>query len=753
MADPKKIIYWLISLISVIGVYGLYTFVVKAPTIKPMSVQNDTDELPLPDFPKNTSKVADVGIGSVARTEFVTRDEVTYKVKRIFGFAEMLNPKGKTERWKLKKPYMKFFGDEFYCQINSDKGNVKVETIMGEPNPTQGTLFGHVVIKFESQKNGKTTQSFVYLDTLDYDSDRSELATDGPVEFVSEDITMKGRGMLLLYNTALSRIEYFEIRDMEYLHVYNVEVLQDSPSEQVVTQKEIVTSQTVATSGAVVDPVVSAPVVKAVAGETVSDEGASEEEKNYYRCSFRKNVMINHSGRLIATGADNVNIFNILPPAKGNKQESAATPVAAVESKPSDTSATGAPAAVSAPNAPAVAGVTPDIAPEVIVTCQGGFVVTPMAQAADEASRDNSPSVLNLQKKAASTKIKRRLRTSEVTSESPQASKEQKPARFRSQIIDYYINRNTMVGYGSVEFIFYPAPDPNAVENAPASPIVITADDKVRYVADENIATFSGNVVCRRTDINPEFIQDSNCIGDKLDITLYKKDADADGLSLKHVTVSGENTELNSRRLVGDKVINWIQLVRSQIDYDAIEEVVRAGPGGEIAINNSKAPPAAETGKKSLGLSGPCYAFIGGFDLLEWSLKNNTIYALGEKDNGVEIGYIPVVDGQLGQAIHATARKINGIFTSTDTKRTELVTLTASEGVHYYEDGGHQFYGDRLFYTAAETLMIVTGSDDKPCFVDGAQTDRIDYNLATGELKTALSPRPSTISSPRRRRP
>jgi hypothetical protein len=87
-------------------------------------------------------------------------------------------------------------------------------------------------------------------------------------------------------------------------------------------------------------------------------------------------------------------------------------------------------------------------------------------------------------------------------------------------------------------------------------------------------------------------------------------------------------------------------------------------------------------------------------------------------------------------------------FIDTSSGRTELATLITTGGVTYREVGGNDFIGDSLFYDAAKSLMTVTGSDQVPCFLNGALADSIEYDLETGRVKGRITSRPGALRIP-----
>lgn len=835
MINRRKIKVWAVSFGLVVGVFIIICFFVQTPEIQRPGSENGGDDMVVPDLSGKSSEVAGVGIGKVSMTEFIKRDEDTGRIKEIFGFEKLLNPERKNERWKLDQPYLKSFGEDSSFKLTADKGDVRVDTIVGEATPSEGTLRGNVVITINSQQDGKSVQSFVYMDTLDYSSDRSEIATKGPIRFVSDDVILEGVGMVLIYNTGLDRIEYFKITELDYLNIYNASSLEGDPGEVTASGEESagkvasvvgpveksepvlesvamdpVKKSTPVLKSAVLDPVEKAEVVlepvvmdpieklgavSVPAEDKSSSKLASRKPGNYYQCSFFDDVVIKRLDNLVVQGADNINIVSIFY-GKSDKGKSEATsaggkesleekkvakdvaivkedkgikdveglavgeavvkneniakdvPGLAIEESISD-AASGEGSVDVAANETVVNAMEEDRVPEIVVTCRGSLVVVPMADVDETVSTDGRPVVIKLSEVAVKGK------GAGGDGEDAVFAEEAGPGKtyFRSKHIDYDLTSGRGYAGGPVKFTFYSEPDPNGLDPEKLIPMIVDADDNAEYYDDAKVMTFNGNVIGQRKDVKVDHVQDNVFYGEQLAVELYQESAEAKELSVKYVSVTGEKVKLKSTRTVGEEIINQVQLFRSRINYDAINEVITAGEGGRIEINNANAPVKAAIGKgkRSLGLEKPCYAVIENFERLMWFLKGNTIIAKGE-ETGLTVGYIPIVDGKPGSAIQTAAKHVTARLNTSKSKRAELLTLTARDGVHYYEEDGNEFTGDNLFYDASTDMMVVSGHDGQPCFANGVETDRIVYNLGTGKWKTSLSSRPGTVSSKRRRR-
>ena len=117
----------------------------------------------------------------------------------------------------------------------------------------------------------------------------------------------------------------------------------------------------------------------------------------------------------------------------------------------------------------------------------------------------------------------------------------------------------------------------------------------------------------------------------------------------------------------------------------------------------------------------------------------------------VNASYLPIVDGEQGRIIRASTSHLQADFIETVLGRSELAALETTGGIHYEETGGLEFIGDTMFYNVADSLMTISGSEERSCFVNGALVPGIQYNLQTGKIKTRLSG-PGAFSLPSRAR-
>jgi len=768
--NRRKLLVWLAAFVLVVAAYLAYNRLVGTPAIRVGPDQQDTAKFDVPDIDTQSAKIGEAAVGTVEKSEYIVLDD-NKNVKRVSGFARLLNPDAGSEEWKLQEPYMKIYGQAVRYEIVSDRGTCQVETIAGNPSPASAHLIDNVKIHILPTSADGPPEITIHLDDLFYDSERSEFKTDGPIKIISEEGRMEGEGMLLIYNDALGRVEYLKIKELDYLHLKDVSAVSLSKGSAMSSQTS--SAPRAARVGPVASPVKSAPPEQSgdtpvVAGDNAPplpadnispapDQDARDRRDDYYVCRFECDVVITYGRRIVAEGADEVTISNILLsgwPAKKSAVPSetdstgpngapdtetvtkpappASRPEAVVSTVPA-AKESGPPAAGS-PTSDTVAEPTDDDAVDVFVMCKGPMTIRPVT------------SILSITPVAMQS-------TGRATLTPATGRESERPARFGAKKIDYDMDTDYAFATGPVKFIFYVS-DPNYTDSGPGPvPVVITAEDSAEFFGDENRVVFNGNVVGSRQTQRPTYLQTSTFRGQKLIVDLAQTEADS--TDIRHVAVVGGKVQLESIRSVDEETINHVRLSCRRIDYEASDEIVIATGPGDIQINNENAPvppQKEETDKKiSLQMQRPCYAYIEGFDKLRWFTTANRITADG-KTKSVNMNYLPLVEGKWGQVVRSAATHIEANFTEAASGQNELATLQTTGGVTYSEVGGHEFIGDTLFYNAATSLMTVAGTEQVPCFFNGARPRRIEYDLVTGDVKTDLASTPGMLRSPPKRK-
>ncbi|MCF7956392.1 MAG: hypothetical protein K9M75_11360 [Phycisphaerae bacterium] len=805
MIPMRKVKIGLIAAAAVIIFFLIYSKNSENSQIEQAQEQN-RKVLGVPEF--GSLKIDESVIGPASKSGFITRDPITKKVVRVFGFGKLLNPEknsGKdSEKWRLQDPYMQFFGDRFQCKITSDEGNFQMKEAMNKYTPQNARLYGNVKLEITFENQGVPTDGVVYLEDLDYDSERSELATDKSVKAVFDDVVMEGTGMILIYNSAKSRIEYFEMKDLDFIRIKDVAMLSKDRKNAEDKTAAAAGSNTTAdeTNGEAADEVASDTTgdpVLAAADNDSAPEKSAQEEIDYYHCRFLKDVNIEYGDELVVKGHEELNIKNLILSQSDSGQAASAN---SANGKTPDEKTSGPASSqiadskkntdlkdASSGNSAAASAEPADASnetTEVVLTCKEGFVVQLMSNVNDD--KHQTPPVAStfaetmtaLMDKAQVVKPQNAsgdhgliyagetaeliqplphieyASFAEAVDSNPAPAILRKPTRFHARKIDYDMKAKYAYATGPINLLIYGDPDPNAGPDQPQIPINITARDNAEYFGDRDQVVFNGDVEGMRKIIDELYVTENTVHGDQLVVDL---DSSANENSISHISVLGENVELFSKRKAAETILTLIRLKCQRIDYDASDEFVEAKGPGVIEIDNSNAPKVESSEADSnnkITLQEPCYARIKDFDSLKWYTVANKVVADGSSDS-VKIQHIPLVTDQpgreYGKVTYAAARNIEANFMTTADGRTELAALTASDTVSFKEIDGqnetNNFIGDNLFYDVANSTMLITGTEGNPCMANGLSTDKITYNMATRELVTGISGT-STIQLPQK---
>jgi hypothetical protein len=459
-----------------------------------------------------------------------------------------------------------------------------------------------------------------------------------------------------------------------------------------------------------------------------ADRETIEKKKGaYYKCVFRKNVIIDCPEQLIF--ADEVSINNILwskgPEKKYENRDTGGTDKMETAVEVTEES-------VSSPRG------EPNESSEqfvdIVVTCDDGIAVVPM---------DSS-----IMSQSAATEGKGLKSFND----------EKGRPTFVAQKIDYCVITEDTVASGPSELTFY-ANDVMGTEGKPrlpergggkqpGVPVKVTAQKKAEFLPVSNQVVFEGNVLCTMLRENVDFQQKYTLSSPKLTVDLSKsREASLTGdkqsrADIKHLTASGEVVQLDTSKWAGEKLLGFTKLKCLKFDYDAGQQMFLATGSGVIAVDNSKiAEPEKEVGRFSL--QRPCYAVVRNFDTLKYLKEANLIIA----DAGAEqilIDYFPVIKGQQGQQTSATSNHIEAVLYETASGQNELSTLSAKGGITYEEERAKkgktiQFVGSEMFYDGSKSMITAWGDELQPCFLNGVLAPGIEYNLKTDRIKTKIA--------------
>ncbi len=710
----RKLRVWLISAGAVLVIYLLYNLISRTPPIKIDTGDRDTvAESNTAEFDSKIGMVGDIGVGTVQKARY-THLNAKKQVDREFGFEKLLHAEG--NEWEIEKPYMNVYEHNLKCYMTADKGTVRVEEAVGRATPKDATLTGNVVIHILPEKGSNVEEGFIYLDDVIFISEESLFSTAGPVKFTSQNTQMLGRGLEIVYNEELDHLEYLKIIALESLRIKQASKASLFSPEATATENPA-------------GPGTGAQAKQQKAKEIpAADKKTIEKGKGtYYKCVFRKNVVIDCPEQLIL--ADEVSIDNILwsKSSDSNSENKATDSTTATEvTEESVTSPRGEPnkSPEQFADSPGVVEAKPDI----VVTCDDGIIVVPM---------DSSGTPENA-----------------ATDEGLKSFKDEKGRpTFVAQKIDYCVITGDTVASGLSELTFYAndamatKPHEKGGDKQPTVPVKVTAQEKAEFLPALNQVVFEGNVLCTTLRENMNFQQKYSLSSPKLTVDLSKSSqASPTGgkqsrVDIKHLTASGKVVQLDTSKWAGEELLGFTKLKCLQFDYDVDQQIFLATGSGIIAVDNSK---VVEPGKKvgRFSLQRPCYAVMRNFNTLKYLKEADTIIA----DAGAEqilIDYFPVVKGRQEQQTSATANHIEALLYETASGQTELSTLSATGGITYEEQKAKkgrtvQFVGSEMFYDGAKSMITAWGDESQPCFLNGALAPGIEYNLKKDRIKTKI---------------
>lgn len=723
----RKCLIGLISLAALLAVFMLYDEISKTPPIEiDMGGQlaDPTADSNLADFDSEVGKIGDVGVAALKKPEFLHRNREG-DIDRRFGFDELIDPRLPQEKdiWRIKNPYMDIFTPDFKCYITAGSGKVQVETAAGKHTPKDAAFTGNVVIHIVPEEDGNIEECFIYLEDASFVSEKSLFSTAGPIEFTSRQAHLLGRGMELVYNDELNRLEFFRITHLDHLRWKG--------------------SEAALLSGASAGDGPAAGLVKVQADSAHSNDigvgsDTSNEEKpaaQLYRCVLRKNVVIDTPDQLIFL-EDEVSVNDIFWSAAADANEQLAGPAvsASIENETACDEAKVSDAGASQQKEPARLVDEPT---DVIITCQGGVTVTPM----DSARAPEDPNEYAAD--AATAELKDRKASENAVDR----------ARFLARKADYSASTGDAVAGGPAELYFNLAiSDPNNTKTERALlPAKVSAQRRVEFLSALNQVVFEGDCFGSALYADPNIQQEYTLSTPKLTVDLPGGPEDTPAKSrtgIKRLTADGGVVELEIIKTAVEPesveeassdgaLLGLVELRCHKVEYEPGQQVgVATGPG-IITLDNSKSQ-AQETDLNKLSLRRPCYAFVRNFETLKFFLAANKIIADAGTQETLWVDYIPIIDGGYGPQIEAAASHVEVNLRQSANGQTELSTLTASGAVRY-EDENYRFLGGELHYDHDESAITIRGSESQPCYFNGAPVDEIEYNLRTGERKARIA--------------
>ncbi|MFB0555445.1 MAG: hypothetical protein ACETWQ_19240 [Phycisphaerae bacterium] len=733
----RKIFIALISLAVVLAIYLFYGRVSKTPTI-PMDTDTEAEFIDsVADgndggLDNNVGMIGEVGVGTVRKARYITLNE-NKEVEREWGFERLLHEV--RDLWEIEKPYMNVYQRNVKFYITADKGNVQVETAVGKSTPKDATFTGNVVISILPEGSSNIKKSNIYLDDITFLSEKSQLTTAGPIKFVSEDAQMLGTGMELIYDDVMERLNYLRIIDLENLRIRSSQAGFRSDAK---TQ----TDKPADTGGLAKTQQPDEPVVASDKGQTQTtvtrpevEQGKAYPERSrrgeYYKCIFGKNVLIDSPEQLVFAH-DKIAINDIFWSKASNGQSSDADAGTAEQGPQSPDVPSSNNVTVSKQDEP---GESSRDEPnessgkfeDIVVTCDGGFIVTPMVSArADEYSEKFSPNASII-----------------TGTESPKEMEDANDrTTFVTQTIDYSASTDDTVAVGASELKFYTndliQPEPNQT----TVPVKVTSQKLLRFLPALNQVIFEGDCVCEmlREDSNGQ--QQYQISGPRFTVDLLPdkdKQSSDSGHQIKHFTADGGVVKLANVKTVDERLLAGVELKCLKCDYDTALQLFLATGPGVIKLYNSNVPePNSQPDKFSLNK--PCWAVIENFQTLKYFFQKNQLVADAPSQGVLKVNYFPIIKNQVqyDQQVTVTAVHVQADLIETAGGELKLSVLSATGGITY-EDEDKKFNGSKLFYDAGKSIITVHGDELQPCRFNGVPVDEIEWDLKTDKIKFEIS--------------
>lgn len=472
----RKFLIGFVSLGAVLAVYLLYSRVSKTPPIDagPEAEFIESADSNMVGLNGEIGKVGDVGIGPVRKARYFKRDK-NKRVVQEFGFEKLLHEVG--DVFEVEKPYMNEYRRNFKCYITADRGDMQVETAVGRTTIKDATFTSNVVVHILPEGSGSFKESFVYLDNIVFLSERSQLSSAGPVRFISEDMQMRGTGLELIYDEQTGRLEFFRIIDLESLRI------KSSQAAFFSTGKKKPLSRAEAHQPQ--QPAIAGDTQKAETLPIVTQPQVEQQQGEYYKCIFSKNVLIDAPEQLVF-GEEKVCINDIfwsktsngrsVEVDAGSTDDIKTVAATAEQDRQSADSAGEQSVAASKPGEP---NESSEQFVDIVVTCDNGIVLVPM---------DSTRAIDNFTGAGIGSDASDKELPAKLDDDTGRT-------KFFARRIDYNAATGDVIANGFPELTFYTSDVTGAEANEPV-PIKVAARQTAHYFKASNRAVFTGDCLC-----------------------------------------------------------------------------------------------------------------------------------------------------------------------------------------------------------------------------------------------------------------
>jgi hypothetical protein len=718
----RKVRIGLISLGIVLSVFLLYSLISKTPRIEidtgPEPVENMANGN-IGHIDGEVGEFGRVGVGPVQKARYVHLNEQK-QVDWELGFDELVHEAG--NEWEVKKPYLNRHQPDVVCYITSERGRILVESAGGRPHPKVAEFTGNVVAHLVPEGPGNAKEGFLYLDDITFLSNTSKFSTPGPVKYLSEDAQMFGKGLEFIYNDYFQRIDLLRIVHLESLSI---------KSEQAGFSSRAAKDQTPADANSQSQTKLPEKPVEtddSIRVKSVSDPNTQDtvqKQVQRYRCVFSKNVFLDSPEQLIFA-LEKLSIRNISRQEESVEQSDKSDPCSTDRaSEPNSGNAVDVqselePISAGSPNSPVIEEQSPI---DIVVTCDDGFVLTPMDV---NSSETNSPLVTREELLAAAREELTQLKETDERN------------LFIAQRIDYCAATQDTVADGPSELKFYARNLFREDANDTVVPVTIITQKKARFLPTANRALFEGGCVCTMLREDPNVQQKYTLSAPKITVDLAEQgDEPLSSMAnkIEHLSAPGPTTRFSVIKMAEQELLGGFEVECAGVDYDARQQLFLASGPGKVRVDNTKVPePNEDAGKFSMRRKS--YSIVESFETLKYFVEKDEVIAEAG-GQGVVVHYFPIVDGKYDRHVTITSSHIEAFLYETADGQTELSRLQATDGVTYIEED-LEFKGSKLFYDAVKGVITVEGDDSQPCILNGSLVDKIEYDLKTGRKRFKL---------------
>jgi len=757
----RKFVIGSVALAALLAAYALYSRLggtgpvsVVAPELLPPIAEAGARE------PNRASgKLGETEIGPVEKTWFFHRNQ-NRRVDRVLGFEELVPKEGE---FVFVRPFMKLFLPKFQCHVVADTAQVQLETALGQVIPNDAMFHGNVVIHIVPQEPNDPRECFIYLDDVAFVADKSLFSSSGPVRFVSRLALVEGTGMQLIYDGVLGRLELFRIMRLGSARTRSADVASFTRGGKKAKSGE----QAVVPSG---------PDSRGPAGRADPNRAPGD----YYECVLRRNVTVD-SPQGVVTAEELFRIDDIFWP-RSAESKPAADRAAGASSEPNEPETDLAPDILDSPASRRLAfDAMPMESFDIVVTCDGGLVITPEGASARFADPNTTaPSDVSAGRAThADTASPDRLRavarqiaynaiTGDGVSTGPlRMTLSLDPNNLFPSTPAESLSSSPSAGStdtavaGAESRVERRTPPGRSRAQAPLMPMTVSARDTVRFLSASQQVMLEGDctVSVEKTDPNVRYLLTMAAPTMTLDLARDPNIQPVEkAVALKRFATGGGLAEVTIRRWVGGQPRGWVRLPASRLDYDADAKLFTAHGPGQLHIHNDQVPARTDvpamagadlaeakssdqgvtgTAKTDLGLfdlNRPSYAFLRDFDLLTFAPDTRRIVVTADQ-RPILLDYFPLIGGKYDQPVRADAGHLEMTLEQTPDNQTEIASLIASQGITY-EDKTRKFAGNILTYDRGQSLVKITGDRSHPCYFNGALVSRIEMNVKTGAAKT-----------------